>query len=121
MTVNTTNGTINNVAENTSDIAMDNGYEVNLKIFWAGTLFYLVFALIAIIGNGLVLYALKKNINFGCLWHLDGVIKSLATADMLFGLLGAPSNIMYFYCKYVIQIGKYESIGACRTNTNIYE
>ena len=52
-------------------------------------------AIIAVLGNGLVLYATYGNRNNGRLNYLDGVIKSLAVNDLIYGLFGIPWRTWY--------------------------
>jgi hypothetical protein len=52
-------------------------------------------AIIAVLGNGLVLYAAYGNRNNGRLNYLDGVIKSLAVNDLIYGFFGIPWRTMY--------------------------
>ena len=66
----------------------------NNVTFWGFNVIYLSVALVATVGNGLVLYAAYKNRNHGPLKVLDNVIKSLAISDMLFGLVGMPCRII---------------------------
>ena len=68
-------------------------FEKDRLFFWCGTAIYLCFALLAVVGNGLVLYVSLRNRNHGSLKHLDCVIQSLAVADMLYGLIGIPCRI----------------------------
>ena len=77
------------------------GYDKNIVIFWVETAFCLCVALFAVIGNGLVLFASHGNKNCGPLRYLDNEIKSLAIADMFFGLIGTPMIIFsYYLCKF---------------------
>ena len=46
--------------------------------------------IIAVLGNGLVLYTGYRNKNTGSLSYLDVVIKSLAVNDLIYGLFGIP-------------------------------
>lgn len=87
------------IAENFSRITSyyETNYEENKALFWLIAVFYLVLALVAVIGNGLVLYASYGTTNCGPLRHLDDAIKSLAVADLLFGLLGTPFLIYLYY------------------------
>ena len=76
-------------------------YEKIVVLFWVGAVLYLLFGIVAIIGNGLVLYTALGEFNMGPLGHLDNVIKSLAVADMLYGLIGVPCKLSadYYVCK----------------------
>ena len=82
-------------------------YEKIIVLFWMGVVLYLGLGLLALIGNGLVLYTSFGDLNMGPLRHLDNVIKSLAVADMLYGLLGVPCKVVADYF-----VGKRHSIKA---------
>ena len=97
MTTDATSSYFQTVSDNSSEIAGGNVQEINLSRFLAVSSIYLVLALTAIIGNGFVLYSATKNVNLGPLSHMDDVIKSLAVADMLYGLLGVPLNLINYY------------------------
>ena len=70
------------------------GFEREKIAFWGVSIIYLCIALVAVVGNLLVLYVSLRNRNHGPLKHLDSVIQSLAVADMLFGLIGMPCRIV---------------------------
>ena len=72
-------------------------YERNAVKFWSMVTISSILALLSIIGNGLVLYTSFGGLNVGPLGHLDTVIKSLAMADMLYGLVGVPCKIFGDY------------------------
>ena len=82
-------------------------YETYKAMFWVCSTLYLCIAIIAITGNGMVLYASHASPNLGRLRSFDNVIKSLAVADMLFGLVGMPSRIIctYYVGRYPISAG----------------
>ena len=91
------------VENNSTDIAAINEstYDKIVVLFWVGAALYLFLGIVAIIGNGLVLYTALGEFNMGPLGHLDNVIKSLAVADMLYGLIGVPCKLSadYYVCK----------------------
>ena len=66
-------------------------------MFWMGVVLYLGLGILAFIGNGLVLYTSLGDLNMGPLRHLDNVIKSLAVADMLYGIIGVPCKVAADY------------------------
>ena len=72
-------------------------YEKYDILFWAWGSIYLSIALVAVIGNILVLYAALKTRNMGRLRFFDGTIMSLAIADLLIGLIGIPGRITSLY------------------------
>ena len=72
-------------------------YEENLFTFWVVAVIYTCIGIVAIVGNGLVLYAIYGSRNLSMLRGFDGVIKSLAVADLLVGLIGVPIRIYESY------------------------
>ena len=72
-------------------------YYKHFHLFWSLVAFSLLIASITIIGNGLVIYATYSTKNHGRLRYLDGVVRSLAFTDLLFGLLGTPLVIINYY------------------------
>jgi hypothetical protein len=72
-------------------------YERYTGIFWAWVILYSFLAIVAIIGNGLVLIATYGKRNTGNLRYLDNAIRSLAVSDMLIGLFGVPCVILIYY------------------------
>ena len=72
-------------------------YEKHKELFWVFATIYLFIGLLAVVGNVLVLYASISTRNIGRLRYFDGLIKSLAVADMLFGLIGIPGKIITSY------------------------
>ena len=60
--------------------------------------------MISILGNGLVLYISNKNVDFGGFQEVNWVVKNLAASDFLFGIIGCPLTIVWWYW------GKYSSI-----------
>ena len=97
MIINTTSSYYQTESHNSSEVPVGNAQELNWNKVIVLYSIYFVLALTAIIGNGFVLYSATKNVNLGPLRYMDDVIKSLAIADMLFGLLGVPSNIINWY------------------------
>ena len=72
-------------------------YEENLFTFWSVAVIYTSIGIVAILGNGLVLSAIYGSRNLSMLRGFDGVIKSLAVADLLVGLIGVPIRIYESY------------------------
>ena len=69
-------------------------YEENKLELWLIAIIFLSIAVIAVIGNGMILYITHIHKNNGPLKILDIVIKNLAVADMLFGLIGIPTRLI---------------------------
>ena len=84
--------TTNNTAND--DVSL---YHKYFAIFWGFVAIWSVLAFVAIIGNGLVIYASYRHRNLGPLRYFDGVVKSLAFADLLYGLLGMPVTVIRSY------------------------
>ena len=59
-------------------------------LWWVAIVSYWCVAVFTVVGNSLVIYAAYGNKNTGPLRYLDEAVKSLAVADLLFGLLGTP-------------------------------
>ena len=72
-------------------------YHKYFAIFWGFVAIWSVLAFVGIIGNGLVIYASYRHRNRGPLRYFDGVVKSLAFADLLYGLLGMPITAIRSY------------------------
>ena len=72
-------------------------YQGNRLIFWVFATAIICIGLIAVVANGIVLYITTFYKNNGPLKSLDSVIKSLAVADMLFGLIGIPCRLIAFW------------------------
>ena len=85
--------------QNLSTVNANSGtrYEQNVATYWTYGIIYVLIGGTAVIGNGFVLLVTHGNRNSGPLRHLDNVIKSLAVADMLFGLLGIPLRLFVDY------------------------
>ena len=80
-------------------------YQKNLSLFWCFSSVCLSIAIVTIIGNGMVLVASKMKKNLTRLRYFDGVVKSLAVTDLLFGLIGVPLMIINYYLgRYLIYI-----------------
>ena len=69
-------------------------YEENKLVLWGLGVIFLCIALLAILGNAVVLYVTHFHKNNGPLGNLDIVIKSLAVADVLLGVIGIPSRLV---------------------------
>ena len=92
------------VNDSEAETILASDYERYKALIWGTGIVYLCIAVMAVIGNGLVLYAAYGKRNTGRLRHLDGVVKSLAVADMLFGLIGVPCKLTADY-----YVGKYNN------------
>ena len=73
------------------------GYEKNKSLFWCFAFVCLCVALVTITGNGLVIVVSRKKRNMTRLKHFDGIVKSLAVTDFLFGVIGVPLIVVNYY------------------------
>ena len=64
--------------------------------FWLIVAIFTLIVAIGIILNSLVIYFASRNTLTGTLFHLNTVVKHLAVADLLYGLLGCPSLLISF-------------------------
>ena len=74
-------------------------YDKNEILFWCFAFVCLSISIITIIGNGIVFFVSHQTRNTTRLRHLDGVVKSLAVTDFLFGLLGTPMIAVNYYLR----------------------
>ena len=82
---------------NATEEVQYSSYDKHFEIIWCGIVFSLPIALLAILGNSLVIYASYGHRNCGPLRYLDSVVKSLATTDLGTGVLGYPLVITNYY------------------------
>ena len=68
--------------------------------FWGYVTSYLLISFISGMANGFLLFVTYGERNSGRLRYLDNAIKSLAVADMLLGLIGAPIWVFNDYRGY---------------------
>ena len=81
----------------TTYTAVKTVYEDTFVMFWGLVTFYICLAVVTVIGNSLVIYAAHVHRDNDISKSLALAIKSLAVADMLYGLLGAPFQIYGYY------------------------
>ena len=65
--------------------------------FWFFLSLTVLNSFVAVLGNGLVIYAGLRYRNDGRLRYLDGVVKSLALTDLLYASLGVFANYINYY------------------------
>ena len=80
-----------------NDTQQPSSYEKNRILFWCFATVCVIITIITIIGNGIVVIASHQTRNNNRLRHLDGVVKSLAVTDFLFGLFGTPLVALNYY------------------------
>ena len=73
------------------------GYEKNKFLFWCFASVCLCVAFVTITGNGIVIAVSGKKRNMARLKHFDGIVKSLAVTDFLFGIIGVPLIVVNYY------------------------
>ena len=88
---------VNNGVTIVTNISEPNSYQKNFELFWTFASVCFLNAIITLIGNGVVIYVSHQTRNTGRLRHLDGVVKSLAVTDFLFGLIGTPLIVINYY------------------------
>ena len=66
-------------------------------VFWLCVSICIVLGIISSLGNGLVVYVSYKKEDFGGFRHVNSVVKNLALSDCLFGLIGCPLTIVFWY------------------------
>ena len=85
---------MNDVTEHNSTTTY---YDAHKEIFWLIIAQACIFAMVATIGNGLVVYASYGSGSTGPMRYLDNVVKSLAVADMLYGSIGTTLDTVVGY------------------------
>ena len=93
---NTTNNNIS-VFDTIGTTPIETNNNVPSGEFGAILAFSLVISILAIIGNSLVIYASVTNKNSGPFRFIDSIIRSLAVADLLLGLIGNPFIVVSYY------------------------
>ena len=68
-----------------------------ITLFWMFASICIMVAILAIIGNGIVIYVSHKTRSTGRLRYLDNVVKSLAMTDFLFGMIATPIALTAYY------------------------
>ena len=72
--------------------------------FYISVVLAVIAGLISVLGNGLVLYVSNLKIDTGKMKYMNLVVKHLAACDFLFGLIGTPFGIRFWYMGKCIQI-----------------
>ena len=71
--------------------------EASWIAFWFSVVLCLIAGVISILGNGLVLYVSIMKKDIGRFRYINFVAKNLALSDFLFGLIGTPATILFWY------------------------
>ena len=77
---------------------------VAVIVFWCSVVICVLIGIFSSLGNGLVLYISNKNVDFGGFQEVNLVVKNLATSDFLFGVLGCPLTIVWWYWGKLIEM-----------------
>ena len=70
--------------------------QANEIAFWFSEVLCLLIGIACLLGNGLVLYVSSSKLDTGRFQHINAVVKNLAASDFLFGLIGIPL-VMYWW------------------------
>ena len=101
------NNIINDINDTTKTIT-NNGTTASLKIaftalhldlFWCFCFACGIIAILAILGNGIVIYVSHVTRSTGRLRYLDNVVYSLAVTDFVFGMIGVPIIMSQYYMR----------------------
>ena len=66
-------------------------------LMWVLTAFCALTSMVGILGNGFVLYfASSHKSEFGTFRYLNKVVKHLAVADLMYSILAAPLQMLYW-------------------------
>ena len=76
--------------------------QINQVLFWTAAVVSILISIFGVIANCLVIYFANQEPSTGALRHLNQVVKHLAVADMLYGVLVSPCSLAYW------KIGKLE-------------
>ena len=87
----------NNLDSNESTTDVSELKEIGDVAFYVSTFLIGVIGIFCILGNGLVLYISRKNQDFGGFQEVNLVVKHLAASDFLFGVIGCPLTIVWWY------------------------
>ena len=71
--------------------------DVEETTFWVSVALCLLMGIVSALGNGLVLYVASKKDDFGGFCQINWVVKNLALSDLLFGIIGCPLTIVFWY------------------------
>ena len=77
-----------------TDEALEN---TSLAVFWLSVVLCLLMGIVSALGNGLVIYISSTKDDFGEFRGVNRVVTNLATSDFLFGLIGCPLTIVFWW------------------------
>ena len=64
---------------------------------WVCVALCLMMGIVSAFGNGLVLYVSNKKDDHGGFCQINWVVKNLALSDFLYGIIGSPLTIVFWY------------------------
>ena len=88
---------LDNIKEENICNKVDTSHGFETPLFWASTSVSIVLAVLAILGNGIVIYVAGRKRKTRTLRYLDNAVRSLAVSDFFIGLIGIPLMITYYY------------------------
>ena len=71
--------------------------EIGNIVFYVSAVLIGLMGVFCTLGNGLVLYISNKNKDFGGFREINSVVKNMALSDFLFGVIGCPLTIVWWY------------------------
>ena len=71
--------------------------DVEETTFWVSVALCLLMGIVSALGNGLVLHVASKKDDLGGFCQINWVVKNLALSDLLFGIIGCPLTIVFWY------------------------
>ena len=98
---NVINDTIKTIANNVTTASLKTAFTAAHldDIFWCFCFACGIIAILAILGNGIVIYVSHVTRSTGRLRYLDNVVYSLAVTDFVFGMIGVPIIMSQYYMR----------------------
>ena len=76
----------------------DKVYFKNFELFWAMVCITASIAMVAVVGNSIVIFAVIKRTHLSAKFrYLNRAVLSLAIADFTLSLFGTPFSVVYWY------------------------
>ena len=66
-------------------------------LFWVTFAVSVILSLVAIVGNGVIIFIGSRIQKTGVLKNLNNTVRSLAITDFLIGLAGTPAVVVFSY------------------------
>ena len=83
--------------ESSEDSDLQKLNEIGNIVFYISAALIGLMGVFCTLGNGLVLYISNKNKDFGGFREINSVVKNMALSDFLFGVIGCPLTIVWWY------------------------